>query len=82
VSRPPITLTPRCARSCFQCPQCASGLATIASEASKDSKTSEERTSGAPYFLICAACKWSSKEIGWLFDKPSGLAGEEGREGR
>lgn len=71
------TLRLRCARSCFQCPQCSSGLATIASEPPKAeaSKSGEERASSAPYFLICAACKWSSREIGWLFDKPSGLAG-------
>ncbi|BEI98088.1 hypothetical protein CcaverHIS631_0303870 [Cutaneotrichosporon cavernicola] len=58
-----------------------SGLATIASETPKETtKNPEERVSGAPYFLICAACKWSSKEIGWLFDKPSGLAGQSERQ--
>ncbi|BEI90312.1 uncharacterized protein CcaverHIS019_0303820 [Cutaneotrichosporon cavernicola] len=50
------------------------------SVATKTTKNPEERVSGAPYFLICAACKWSSKEIGWLFDKPSGLAGQSERQ--
>lgn len=27
-----------------------------------------------PYYLVCSACKWDSKEIGMIFDKSTGLS--------
>ena len=41
-----------------------------------DPGTSAQVTGGPPYFLMCPGCKWSSKEVGWLFDKPSAIARE------
>lgn len=63
----------RCARSCFACPQCCVALSVL------PSMKQDERghhVGGAPYFFLCPSCKWSSHEIGWLFEKPSSLASE------
>ncbi|KAL7421309.1 hypothetical protein Q5752_004194 [Cryptotrichosporon argae] len=66
----------RCARSCFACPQCATALATLASNPVEPSTDAAAATTGAPYFLACPACKWSSREVGVEFDKPTGLASQ------
>lgn len=31
-------------------------------------------SSTGPYLLSCPSCRWSSREIGWEFEKPSALA--------
>lgn len=61
-----------CARNCFSCPSCESSLAVQASEKRGDDGSLE---TGPPYLLTCAGCKWTSKEVGWEFEKPTGLAG-------
>ncbi|WWC87726.1 uncharacterized protein L201_002618 [Kwoniella dendrophila CBS 6074] len=69
----------RCARSCFSCPTCESSLSIQASDQpSTDNAVGPTATamtlSGPPYALVCSGCKWSSKEVGWSFDKPTGIA--------
>jgi dynactin-4 len=64
----------RCARSCFSCPQCSSYLAVHATDNDNTAESSSNPTITSSYFLACSGCKWSSKEIGWIFEKPSGLA--------
>ncbi|KAK6907167.1 hypothetical protein I203_101157 [Kwoniella mangroviensis CBS 8507] len=59
----------RCARSCFSCPTCESSLSIQASD-----QPSESGQPGPPYILICPGCKWSSKEVGWNYEKPTGIA--------
>jgi hypothetical protein len=63
----------RCARNCFSCPRCESSLAVQASEKRAEDGSIE---SGAPYILACGGCRWTSREVGWEFEKPTGLAGE------
>ncbi|KAL1410249.1 hypothetical protein Q8F55_004255 [Vanrija albida] len=66
-----------CARSCFSCPRCCTSLTGIGTDIPGSlGASSREHTTGPPYFLICPSCKWSSREIGWLFDKPSALASQ------
>ncbi|GAA5981804.1 hypothetical protein JCM10908_004614 [Rhodotorula pacifica] len=66
----------RCARNCFQCPQCDHTLSVVAS----DPDPSIPRSSAAasvgepPYLLSCNFCGWDSKQIGMMFEKPTGLA--------
>ncbi|RXK41387.1 hypothetical protein M231_01292 [Tremella mesenterica] len=43
-------------------------------EAPLDPSSSTGPVVTSPYFLICPCCKWSSKEVGWEFEKPSGLS--------
>ena len=63
----------RCARNCFSCPRCESSLAVQASEKRLEDGSLE---SGAPYILSCGGCRWTSREVGWEFEKPTGLAGK------
>jgi dynactin-4 len=63
----------RCARNCFSCPRCESSLAVQASEKRAEDGSLE---SGAPYILACGGCRWTSREVGWEFEKPTGLAGK------
>lgn len=63
----------RCARNCFSCPSCESSLAVQATERVGESGAVE---AGAPYVLSCPGCRWSSRQIGWEFEKPTSLAGE------
>ncbi|ODO06171.1 dynactin 4 [Cryptococcus wingfieldii CBS 7118] len=65
-----------CARSCFSCPQCTSSLAIQASDLAPGQEVAEgaNAAAGAPYLLVCPGCKWSSKEVGWEFEKPTGIA--------
>jgi len=62
----------RCARNCFSCPRCESSLAVQASEKRLEDGILE---TGAPYILACGGCRWTSREVGWEFEKPTGLAG-------
>ncbi|OCF43394.1 hypothetical protein I317_02692 [Kwoniella heveanensis CBS 569] len=71
----------RCARSCFSCPQCDSSLSMQATETSNQAQaqphagnSSSSITAGPPYVLVCSGCKWSSRQVGWTFDKPTGIA--------
>ncbi|ORY25840.1 dynactin p62 family-domain-containing protein [Naematelia encephala] len=61
----------KCARSCFACPLCKTSMAIQATETKSAEGSS---VSGPPYLLVCPGCKWSSREIGWEFSKPTGLA--------
>ncbi|WWC60123.1 uncharacterized protein I303_102687 [Kwoniella dejecticola CBS 10117] len=64
----------RCARSCFSCPICETGLSITASDTSQKGTGSTSAQAGPPYTLVCSGCKWSSKEVGWQFEKPTGIA--------
>ncbi|WVF67076.1 hypothetical protein IAT40_001821 [Kwoniella sp. CBS 6097] len=71
----------RCARSCFSCPQCDSSLSVQASDIPSQaqpqagfSSGTSLTTPGPPYVLACSGCKWSSRQVGWTFDKPTGIA--------
>ncbi|WWD16685.1 hypothetical protein CI109_101115 [Kwoniella shandongensis] len=66
----------RCARSCFSCPQCSSSLSIQATDSIQSGEASSSTTSapGPPYILTCSGCRWSSKEVGWEFEKPTGIA--------
>jgi len=48
-------------------------LAVQASEKRMEDGSSEI---GAPYILACGGCRWTSREVGWEFEKPTGLAGK------
>ncbi|WWC68801.1 uncharacterized protein I206_102736 [Kwoniella pini CBS 10737] len=61
----------RCARSCFSCPTCESSLSITASDTPSEGGSTQ---AGPPYTLICSGCKWSSKQVGWQFEKPTGIA--------
>ncbi|WVR03969.1 hypothetical protein IAU60_000968 [Kwoniella sp. DSM 27419] len=60
----------RCARSCFSCPQCDSSLSVQASDVAESSTNAQTPS----YLLVCTACRWSSREVGWAFDRPNGIA--------
>ncbi|WVO13200.1 hypothetical protein L204_100812 [Cryptococcus depauperatus] len=65
----------RCARSCFSCPQCLSSLSIQATDPLTLSSLQEaKQVPGAPYMLVCSGCKWSSRQIDWEFEKPTGIA--------
>ncbi|OWZ71218.1 hypothetical protein AYX14_03406 [Cryptococcus neoformans] len=69
----------RCARSCFSCPQCSSSLSIQASDPPPEGRSSNASGSGVVpsgplYLLVCPGCRWSSKQIGWEFEKPTGIA--------
>lgn len=69
----------RCARSCFSCPQCSSSLSIQASDPPPEGSSSNVSGNGAVpsgplYLLVCPGCRWSSKQIGWEFEKPTGIA--------
>lgn len=70
----------RCARSCLACPCCESTLAVVPSD--KEAAQPAASTSYGPasigqppYVLECAACHWSSRELGpeWIFEKPTAI---------
>ncbi|ORX36318.1 dynactin subunit 4 [Kockovaella imperatae] len=62
----------KCNRSCYACPQCATALQIQPTEKMEN----DQMISGAPYSLICTGCRWSSKTIGWEFDKATGIASQ------
>lgn len=64
----------RCARSCFSCPQCSSSLSIQASDFARDDVSGDGAPPGPLYLLVCPGCRWSSKQIGWEFEKPTGIA--------
>ncbi|KDE05576.1 hypothetical protein MVLG_04071 [Microbotryum lychnidis-dioicae p1A1 Lamole] len=66
----------RCARNCFQCPQCSHSLSAVPSDPDPSHPPASAAASigEAPYFLACTVCRWDSKSVGIIFDKPTGLA--------
>ncbi|KAK8861408.1 hypothetical protein IAR55_002227 [Kwoniella newhampshirensis] len=64
----------RCARSCFSCPQCSSSLSIQGTDPKGEASSSATFAPGPPYILVCSGCRWSSKEVGWEFEKPTGIA--------
>lgn len=47
----------------------------MAVQASEKRNAEGNLESGAPYILACGGCRWTSREVGWEFEKPTGLAG-------
>lgn len=39
-----------------------------------NAKSNEASIGEPPYYLVCTACKWDSKEIGMVFEKSTGLS--------
>jgi dynactin-4 len=62
----------RCARSCFACPQCTAALQVIATDTIDPSSSAS--IAGPPYLLSCTGCKWSSRQVGWEFEKGTSIA--------
>ncbi|KAJ2721255.1 hypothetical protein GGI07_004088 [Coemansia sp. Benny D115] len=54
-----------CARNCFQCPICTHVLAVV-----------ENDIQSKPFSLACAVCCWDSREIGWEFEKATGISAQ------
>jgi len=65
----------RCARSCFECPLCFHVLSIVGSDpAHHGALTSPEASQGiAPFYLSCTCCRWDSKRLGLIADKPSDI---------
>lgn len=57
-----------CARNCFHCPVCTHILSVA-----------EHSTSELPFSLTCSLCFWDSREIGWGFDRPTGISAQVDR---
>ena len=70
----------RCARNCFLCPCCANTLSVVASDPSLNNGEGPSSAAASigepPYYLSCMACRWDSKGINIVFEKPTGLAGQ------
>ncbi|SPO24642.1 related to dynactin subunit p62 [Ustilago trichophora] len=70
----------RCARNCFECPCCQHTLSLLASDLASASARSVDLTDPLasqgepPYYLGCSFCRWDSKSIGLVFEKPTGLS--------
>lgn len=66
----------RCARSCFECPICFHVLSVVGSDPEHQSAlTSPEASQGiAPFYLSCTCCRWDSKRLGLVADKPSDIS--------
>lgn len=68
----------RCARNCFVCPCCTHILSVLASDLNdmgeSDLLSSSASQGQPPYYLGCSVCKWDSKSLGLVFDKPTGLS--------
>ncbi|KAJ2891900.1 hypothetical protein GGI21_005741, partial [Coemansia aciculifera] len=54
-----------CARNCFQCPVCTHVLSVV-----------ESGEGERPFSLSCTVCCWSSREIGWEFEKATGISAQ------
>ncbi|KAJ2358956.1 hypothetical protein IWW50_000350 [Coemansia erecta] len=59
-----------CARNCFQCPVCTHVLTVVEGESSQNDG------GRSCYTLSCAVCMWDSREIGWEFEKPTGISAQ------
>ncbi|WFD30623.1 hypothetical protein MSPP1_001644 [Malassezia sp. CBS 17886] len=65
----------RCARSCFACPLCFHVLSVVASDPPHGSAlTSAAASQGtAPFYLYCTSCRWDSKPLGLVSDRPGNI---------
>ncbi|KAJ1889722.1 hypothetical protein LPJ66_007875 [Kickxella alabastrina] len=54
-----------CARNCFQCPVCTHMLSVV-----------ENDTETKPFSFACSVCYWDSREIGWEFEKATGISSQ------
>ncbi|KAJ2461336.1 hypothetical protein GGF42_000258 [Coemansia sp. RSA 2424] len=54
-----------CARNCFQCPVCTHVLSVV-----------ESGEGERPFSLSCTQCCWNSREIGWEFEKATGISAQ------
>lgn len=68
-----------CARNCFLCPSCGHTCSSSSDEvfsraASSAAAEGQQQQQQPKYWLTCLSCKWSSKQVGITFDKPTGLA--------
>ncbi|KAJ1928968.1 hypothetical protein IWQ60_001560 [Tieghemiomyces parasiticus] len=61
----------QCARNCFECPCCFHSLTVV-----EDPTAPTESARAQPFYLNCAFCRWSSREIGVAFEKQTGLAAQ------
>lgn len=68
----------RCMRSCYVCPICETTMQVVASDPKHavNLLSAAANQGEAPFFLLCSCCKWDSKEIGWVFDKQTGISSE------
>ncbi|KAJ1798890.1 hypothetical protein LPJ59_002204 [Coemansia sp. RSA 2399] len=57
-----------CARNCFQCPTCTHVLSVVEGD--------RRQNDGACFVLSCSVCQWNSVEIGWTFDKATGISAQ------
>ena len=66
----------RCMRSCYVCPICETTMQVVASDPKQSVNllSAAANQGEAPFFLLCSCCKWDSKEIGWTFDKQTGIS--------
>ncbi|GAC96548.1 hypothetical protein PHSY_004128 [Pseudozyma hubeiensis SY62] len=70
----------RCSRNCFECPCCQHTLSVVASDLNNSAARSLDPTDPAasqgepPYYLACSVCRWDSKSVGLVFEKPTGLS--------
>ncbi len=70
----------RCARNCFECPCCQHTLSVLASDLNSETARSIDPADPAasqgepPYYLGCSFCRWDSKSVGLVFEKPTGLS--------
>ncbi|KAJ2455976.1 hypothetical protein EV183_000319 [Coemansia sp. RSA 2336] len=59
-----------CARNCFECPVCTHVLAVVEVESLRGD-------GGQTCFVLsCAVCLWDSREIGWEFEKSTGISAQ------
>ncbi|KAI9502947.1 dynactin p62 family-domain-containing protein [Coemansia spiralis] len=57
-----------CARNCFQCPVCTHVLSVVEGGSPQGGKLC--------FTLSCSVCFWSSSEIGWEFEKATGISAQ------
>ncbi|KAJ2556345.1 hypothetical protein EV175_002078 [Coemansia sp. RSA 1933] len=57
-----------CVRNCFQCPACTHVLSVAEGDR-------RQNDSGC-FVLACSVCLWNSAEIGWTFEKATGISAQ------
>ncbi|KAJ2511226.1 hypothetical protein GGI11_005181 [Coemansia sp. RSA 2049] len=68
-----------CARNCFQCPICTHVLSVVEGDrrqlsSSSNSSSHSGAADGAAFVFSCSVCLWNSAEIGWTFEKATGIS--------
>ena len=66
----------RCSRTCFECPMCMHVLSIVGSDPPRRDMplTAPEASIGVePFYLSCACCRWDSKRLGLVAEKPNDL---------